>query len=128
MRKHDDDDDDDKRRGDWVLASYHCYWSVSLNFVASVKGKPRPDWHCTSDRMQAYRWNSYHAARKFQRAHRKLRGYVILNLTELEQRAEQQRQDYEEWIHRDKKPATTIVADKKVRKCDRAGAKRGSQK
>jgi len=128
MSKHDDDDDDDKPRGHWVLASYHCYWSVSLNFVASVKGKPRPDWHCTSDRMQAYRWNSYHAARKFQRTHKKLRGYVILNLTELEQRAEQQRQDYEEWIHRDKEPAAVVAPVREQKSTTRTGAKRGSQK
>lgn len=101
----DDDDDDDGPAGAWVLASWHCYWSLSVNFVANVDGRPRPDMHCTSDRQSAYRWNSYHAARKFQRGHRKLRGYVILNLSLIEQQAEQQRQDYEEWIHRDKEPA-----------------------
>jgi hypothetical protein len=106
--RHDDDDDDDTPPGAWVLASWHCYHSLSVNFVVKVDGKPRPDWHSTSARHEAYRWNSYHAARKFQKAHRKLRGYIILNLSVIEQQAEQQRQDYEEWIYRDREPAPPV--------------------
>jgi hypothetical protein len=93
------DDDDDKPLGGWVLASWHCYWSLSVNFVASAKGKPQADWHPTSDRMQAYRWNSYHAARKFQNTHPQLRGYVILNLELIERQAVEQREIHEEWIN-----------------------------
>lgn len=90
------------KEGAWVLASWHCYYSVSLNFVVRVEGKPQPDWHPTSARDQAYRWNSYHAARKFQKAHSQLRGYVILNLTQIEEQATVQREAREEWINRDK--------------------------
>lgn len=92
------DDGQEEGEGAWVLATYHCYYSVQLLFVVRGGGKPMADWHPTSARDQAYRWNSYHAARKFQRTHTQLRGYVILNLSELEQQAEAQREIREEWI------------------------------
>lgn len=100
-----DDDDDDSPPGDWVLATYHCYWSVQLNFVVKVDGKPKGDWWPTSDRLSAYRWNSYHAARKFQRTHSHLRGYVILNLSAIERQCAEQRVIDDEWVKRDKGPA-----------------------
>lgn len=87
-----DDVDDDTPLGAWVLATYHCYWSVAIHFVVEVEGKPRHDWGATSERHQAYRWQSYHAARKFQRSHPELGGYVILNLTEIENQCARQRE------------------------------------
>jgi len=98
-KKHDLDDDDDQQPGAWVLATYHCYHSLSINFVVRVKGKPQADWHPTSARHEAYRWNSYHAARKFQSTHSQLRGYIIMNLSVIEKQAEEQRQVHEEWIN-----------------------------
>jgi hypothetical protein len=100
-KRHNDDDEDDEPRGDWVLALFVCLFSTDLRFVVEVEGKPKADWWPTSARHQAYRWNSYHAARKFQRAHPHLRGYVILNLTEIEQRYREHKVAEEEWIHRD---------------------------
>lgn len=97
-KRVEDDQDDGKPLGDWVLVSYHCYYGVSFNFVVRVQGKPQADSHPTSARDQAYRWNSYHAARKFQNAHPQLRGYVILNLGLIERQAAEQREIREEWI------------------------------
>jgi hypothetical protein len=93
-------EEDEGPPGAWVLASYHLtHWNASLSFVLGKDGQPKADWHDTSSPSDAYRWNSYHAARKFQRAHPKLEGYVILNLTELQQRTERQRAAREDWIH-----------------------------
>lgn len=100
--KRQPDDDDGQNSGDWVLAVYHCTYSVTLSFVVQVGGRPRADYHDTTVRYQAYRWNSYHAARKFQRSHPHLRGYIILNLTALEQHHQAARQIREEWIARDR--------------------------
>lgn len=86
-----DDDDDDAPLGEWVLVTYHCYYSVQLMFVVKVDGKPQANWWPTSACHKAYRWNSYHAARKFQRSNPCLRGYVILNLAEIEKQCEEQR-------------------------------------
>lgn len=86
-----DDDDDDTPPGPWVLATYHCYWSVEIHFVVDVDGKPRADWAATNHRNSAYRWASYHAARKYQRAHPQLRGYVVLNLSAIEEQCARSR-------------------------------------
>lgn len=73
----------------WIIATYHCYFSIGILAVANVNGSPKADWHPTSARGSFYTWNSYHAARKFQRAHRCLRGYVILSLSEIEKQFEE---------------------------------------
>lgn len=98
----DDDDLDDKPQGAWVLARYCFRYTVSLHFVVEVKGRPQADWHTTSEPGQAYRWNSYQAARKFQRTHRRLRGFKILNLAALHQHSQDVDRTEEEWIMRDR--------------------------
>lgn len=94
--RNDDDDDDDVPLGAWVLVTYKVMHSVELLFLGAVDGKPRADLGPTWCRTMAYRWNSYHAARKFQRSHPALRGYVILNLSAIEEQAERQREVKEE--------------------------------
>lgn len=69
----------------WVLACWHAPWHhVQLFFVCAVQGRPAWDWGPTGDGGKAYGWNSYHAAKKFQREHESdLEGYFPCNLSEL---------------------------------------------
>lgn len=88
--------DDDREPGDWALATWHCYYHAELHFVYNNHGKPGVEWHPTSSLMDAYRWNSYHAARKWQKANPRFRGYIIVNLRAIKAQCQRQRQIDEE--------------------------------
>ena len=87
MPHQDDDDADQGDPGDpgdqWVIGTWHVCYHVQLLCVIRREGKPCPGWHPSSALHDWYRWASYHAARKFQRAHAELAGYVVCNLSAL---------------------------------------------
>lgn len=84
--------DDEAPVGEWTLATWHCYFHAELHFVYNDDGKPGEGWNPTSSIQDAYRWNSYHAARKWQRSHRRFRGYIIVNLRAIKEQCERQRE------------------------------------
>lgn len=100
--RRNDDDDEDAPLGDWALAVFYVRWSVSVSFVVAKDGRPQADYWPTSQPREAFRWKSYHAARKFQRSHPHLRGYVIVNLSEWERQSEENRRIDDEWVNGDK--------------------------
>jgi hypothetical protein len=68
---------------DWVIGTWHVYYHIELHCVVERDGTPWLD-ACPSATIQDwYRWHSYHAAKKFQREHPTLEGYVICNLSEM---------------------------------------------
>ncbi len=75
--------DDDCEEKDWALARWLWRYNVGLLFVPMIESKPRPDVGARVDPVMAYRWRSYHAARKYQRAHPELAGYMVVNLTRI---------------------------------------------
>lgn len=78
-----------ERRSRFGLARWIVNYDVKLVFVESWLGKPRVSNLGTTHFHEAYRWNSYHAARKYQRSHQALAGYTVFNLTELEGKAKE---------------------------------------
>lgn len=72
---------------EWVIATWHIFHGAQLMFVAAREDKPFVEGHTTSAHYQAFKWNSYHAARKFQKAHAKLDGYIVCNLSEMRRQA-----------------------------------------
>ena len=85
MKKTDDDN-----VGEWVLATWSVNHSATLNFVLRKEGRPALHYHPTTYVYEAYRWNSYHAAAKFKRENKSVRGYVIVNLRDIKQQSELQ--------------------------------------
>lgn len=69
----------------FVLAEWHApLWHVQLFFLLDVDDRPRPDWASTPDGTRAYKWHSYHAAKKFLREHSlELKGYFVCNLSKI---------------------------------------------
>lgn len=90
------DDDGNKRPGDFVLARWTYSYYVQLTFVESYEGKPHIGYLGSTRPTEAYRWNSYHAARKYQRAHPSLSGYVVFNLELLKVMAQKADKSLEE--------------------------------
>lgn len=80
-----------ERVGEWVLATWHCYNDVRLFFVPEIDGRPMANYWPTDYPSQAYRWNSYHAARKYRATHPRLAGYIIVNLQAIKDQCERQR-------------------------------------
>lgn len=106
MAKQHQPDDDDTPQGDWVIAAFVVRYSVRVVFVCEHDGRPAIDWHATSEVNQAYRWNSYHAARKFMKAHDRLSGYEILNLSEMIRASEEHDRAEEAWLRHDDEAKT----------------------
>lgn len=79
-----DDQDDqapDDDQAEWVLARWVVRYGVELMAVRSYKDRPCPQSGCAADTFTWHRWNSYHAARKYQRSHPSLTGYMVCNLS-----------------------------------------------
>jgi hypothetical protein len=64
----------------FVIATWHAQMHVELHFIIRKEDKPRPDYVPEPYPHKAYKWNSYHAARKYLREHEELKGYIIVNL------------------------------------------------
>lgn len=77
------------RQDEFVLARWHFDSGAHLIFVEAWNGRPMINHFGAFSVSMAYRWKSYHAARKYQRAHPSLYGYVVFNLTELEGKAKE---------------------------------------
>jgi len=77
---------------DFCLATWHCYFHAELHFVYNKDGKPALDFHPVSSLHDAYRWNSYHAARKFQRKYPQLAGYMVCNLSAIRRQCQAERE------------------------------------
>jgi hypothetical protein len=75
----------------WVIGTWHCYYHVELLALARRNGRPWPEACATSSIHDMHCWNSYHAARKFQRSHPHLSGYVIVNLSAIQRQCWEQR-------------------------------------
>lgn len=75
------------RQDEFVLARWHFDNGAKLIFVEAWNGKPMINHFGAVGYYMAYKWNSYHAARKYQKAHPCLAGYTVFNLTELQAKA-----------------------------------------
>jgi hypothetical protein len=93
MSKDNDQADDDQEGPDeWVIAGWKYSYAVELLFVRHRELKPDSSgWLCTIA-FDAYRWKSYHAARKFQRAHPILQHCQVMNLSEIRRLCELRRE------------------------------------
>lgn len=78
----------EKGYGDWVIATWTIYYDARLHFVARINGEPHVLCRTTTCAHDAYGWNSYHAARKYQREHSALEGYIVVNLAECRKQSE----------------------------------------
>ncbi len=97
------EDDEAPEADEWVIGTWHVYYHVELHCVVEKDGKPWVEAWPGADPYRWYRWRSYHAARKFQRAHKRLDGYVIVNLSALkrqcqEQKARDRKQEWREGV------------------------------
>lgn len=79
-------------RDEWVLACWCANSECILEFVMSIAGKPNLSFCPTREIWRAYKWRSWHAARKFQKAHRVIAGYAVWNLSEIRRQADNQRE------------------------------------
>lgn len=85
----------------WVLARWHTGYQVHLRFVPEKDGRPAAKGFETQDYNKAFCWRSYHAARKFQRAHGRFAGYVIINLMDVFRLSQVADEHENRWLNRE---------------------------
>ncbi len=77
---------------EWVIGTWHVYYGVELHALVDRDGRPWAEGWPGADVFRWYRWRSYHAARKFQRSHPQLEGYVIVNLSALQRQCRERKE------------------------------------
>jgi hypothetical protein len=77
------DQADETAVGEFVLARWAVGYELKLFFVSEWEGKPAPGMMNMPAIHNAYKWRSYHAARKYQRSHPCLQGHEIMDLNRI---------------------------------------------